>query len=341
MDPAIARILDANLNRAREALRVIEEAVRFSEDDADLTATLKQLRHDLGDAVRRLDYDALLAARDTPGDVGTTIETASEIERGSLDDVVVAAFRRLTESLRVLAEYGKTVDADFARAMEALRYRGYELETRVQFRRRLRFGDVQLYVLITESLCSGDWLAVAEQAIDGGAQCLQLREKDLPDAELLRRAQALRELTRRRGVLLIINDRPDVARLVEADGVHLGQDDMPPAAARRIAGRRIIVGKSTHTLEQARFATRQPVDYVAVGPMFPSPTKPQDHLAGPETLAAVLAETERHHVAIGGITPENVGQLRAVGCGCIAVCSAVISQPDVRRAAQTLRDAMG
>ena len=337
MDAAIARILDANLNRAREALRVIEEAARFESNDADLTAALKQVRHDLADAVRRLDPKALLAARDTPGDVGTAIETESETVRGSLDDVVVSSFKRLTEALRVLAEYGKTVDVEFAAMMERLRYRCYELEARVQFGLRLRFGHVRLYVLITESLCSGDWLAVAEQAIDGGAQCLQLREKDLSDAELLRRAQALRELTRRRDTLLIINDRPDVARLIEADGVHVGQDDMPVTAARRIAGRRMIVGKSTHTLEQVRQAMPERPDYIAVGPMFATTTKPQDHIVGPEALAAAIDEIDRPHVAIGGITTDNVGELTAVGCRCICVCSAVISQSDPRGAAEALR----
>jgi thiamine-phosphate pyrophosphorylase len=342
MDTTIARILDANLNRARESLRVIEDFVRFGADDAALSSSLKHVRHDLAAAARRLDAGALLAARDTPGDVGTSIDTESERTRGSPDDVVVSAFKRLSEALRVLAEYGKTVDAEFAAMIEQLRYRCYDAEGRVRFEpwRQRRFGEVRLYVLMTEALCSGDWMRVAEQAIDGGAQCLQLREKDLSDAELLRRAHALRELTRLRGALLVVNDRPDIARLVEADGVHLGQEDVSVAAARRIVGQRIFVGKSTHSLDQARAALAEQPDYVAVGPMFPSTTKPQDQLAGPTVLAAVLAATDRPHAAIGGITVENVGELTAVGCRCIAVCSAVISQSDVRGAAAALREAM-
>lgn len=358
MDSSVARILDANLNRAREALRVIEESARFGADDADLTAAVKQVRHDLADAVRLLDADSLLDARDTPGDVGTAIATESEGVRDSADDVVVSAFKRLTEALRVLAEYGKTVNATFAASVEQLRYRCYDLESRSRFdvARRRRFAEVRLYVLVTESLCGGDWLTVAEQAIDGGAGCLQLREKALSDDELLRRAEALRELTRRKGALLIINDRPDIARLAEADGVHVGQDDLAVGAARRIVGRRSIVGKSTHTLDQARSAIAERPDYIAVGPMFPTTTKPQDHIAGCRTLSAVLAETDRPHVAIGGITCDkvnqlaavaiggitarNVDQLTAIGCRCICVCGAVISQPDVLAAAGSLRGAM-
>lgn len=342
MDTTIARILDANVNRTREALRVIEESVRFGADDAGLTAEAKRLRHDLAGAVSRLDAEALLAARNTPGDVGTAIVTESERVRESADDVVVSAFKRVTEALRVLEEYGKTVDVDFAAAIEQLRYRCYDLESRVHFapRRRARFAAVRLYVLITESLCAGEWLRVAEQAIDGGADALQLREKDLPDAELFRRALHLRELTRDRNILLIVNDRPDIARLVGADGVHLGQDDLPVDAARRVVGPRCIIGKSTHTIDQARAAIREGPDYIAVGPMFETATKPQAHIAGPETLAAVLAQTNLPLVAIGGIAPDNVAKLTAVGGQRIAVCSAVINQPDVRAATRSLRHAL-
>jgi thiamine-phosphate pyrophosphorylase len=339
MESGVARILDANFNRAREAMRVIEESVRFGADDASLTAAMKQLRHDLAAAMAKLDAEGLLAGRDTPGDVGTTISTDAERTRDSTADVVAASFKRLTEALRVLEEYGKTVNAAFAAVIEQLRYRVYDLEVRVRFEpwRLRRFAGVRLYVLITESLCRDNWLAAAEAAIEGGAQCLQLREKAMPDGELLRRAEALRELTRRRDVLLVINDRPDIARLVGADGVHLGQDDMPVAAARRIAGQRALIGKSTHTLDQARNALAENPDYIAVGPMFATATKPQEHVAGPETLAAVLAEADRPLVAIGGITPDRIGALTAVGCRCVAVCTAVISQPDVTAAARAIR----
>lgn len=342
MSPTVARILDANVNRAREALRVIEESVRFGADDAETTGVMKQIRHDLTAAVAGLDATVLLSSRDTAGDVGTTISTDSERSRQSVEDVVTAAFKRLSEALRVLEEYGKTVDSQFAAAMEQLRYRIYDLEKRVRFEpwRRFRFAAVRLYVLITESLCHGRWIDVAEAAIDGGAQCLQLREKTLPDGELIRRAESLRTLTRRQGVLLVINDRPDIARLVEADGVHLGQEDMPVAAARRIVGPRILIGRSTHTLAQVRAAMSEGPDYIAVGPMFATATKPQDHVAGPETLKAALKELDRPHLAIGGITTENVTTLTAVGCRCVAVCSGVISRPDVSAAARALRKAM-
>ncbi|MFQ6048535.1 MAG: thiamine phosphate synthase [Phycisphaerae bacterium] len=343
MDPAVARIIDANFNRAREALRVMEDYARFVLNESGLTEQIKQLRHDLSSVVGRLPTAELLAARDTNGDVGTAISSRSELRRDSAGQVVLADSRRLAEALRSLAEYTKIVDQAVAVELEAMRYRGYELERRLalQAERPQRFARARLYVLISESACSGPWLATAEAAIDGGADCLQLREKDLSDAELLRRARALVELTRSRAVLCIINDRPDIARLAGADGVHLGQLDLPVAEARRIVGPDGLVGKSTHNLEQARAAIAERPDYIAVGPIFASQTKPVRPLAGLQTLRAVLSCYRGPCVAVGGITGQNVGQVVAAGGRCVAVCRAVVGAADPRQAAMRLRAAMG
>jgi thiamine-phosphate pyrophosphorylase len=336
------RIADVNLNRAREALRVIEDYARFALDDADAAAAVKQARHALRTIVAALGGDELLAARDIVGDVGRGTKTPTELQRGSSADVVRAAFGRLSEAARALGEYGKLLAPTVAGAAEALRYRTYELEQRIVLRGSLRqrFCDVRLYVLITEGLCRGPWLQTAENALRGGAGCLQLREKNLPDAELLHRARQLRELTRTHSALLAINDRPDIARLAGADIVHLGQDDLAVKDARHIAGGRMLVGKSTHTLAQFEAALAEEPDYLAVGPMFASPTKPQEHLAGPELLAAVRRRAELPLVAIGGITPRNVAEVVAAGARCIAACAAVISAENVEAAAQTLRSAL-
>lgn len=359
---AVARILDANFNRAREALRVMEDHARFVRDDPAGCEAVKRMRHDLATAVSRLPADCLLSARDTPGDVGTRITTDTERQRGQADDVLIAAAKRLPEALRTLEEYGKTVDAEFASAMEALRYRAYEVEQRLMLRgdRCARFARTRLYVLITESLCRGDWLQTAETAIDGGADCLQLREKGLNDSELLRRARLLTAICRKLGVLFIINDRPDIAVLADADGVHLGRADMSVADARRIIGPGRLIGVSTHTPEQFRAAACKTTfasdstgpggtaalgcdssgaalpDYIAVGPMFASSTKPQDHVPGPDLLILAQRETGIPIVPIGGITLDTVPQLTATGAQRICVCAAVIAQDDPRAAAVAL-----
>ncbi len=338
METQVLRILDVNVNRAREALRVIEDYARFVLDDADAAGAIKKCRHVLRDIVAALGPDQLLAARDIVGDAGRDVKTPAELQRDSTEEVVRAAFARLSEATRALGEYGKVVSAAAATAAEALRYRAYELEQRLVLRGTLRrrFRAVRLYVLITAALCRRPWLQTAEAAVRGGAGCLQLREKELPDRELLCRAQQLRTLTAQHGVLLAINDRPDIARLAHADIVHVGPEDLSVADARRVAGGTVLVGKSTHTLEQFEAALAEEPDYLAVGPMFDSATKPQAHIAGLETLAAARSRTDLPLVAIGGITAENAGRVKAAGASCLAACAAVIGADDVEAATQLL-----
>ncbi len=338
----VLRILDVNLNRAREALRVVEDYARFVRDDADAAAAAKAGRHDLRRIVEICGADALLAARDILSDVGRDSRTPAELQRDDLESVVRAAFGRLTEAARGLAEYGKILAPAAAQAAEQLRYAAYELEQRIVLRGTLRqrFRAVRLYVLLTEALCHGPWLTTAEAALRGGAQCMQLREKALDGAELLRRARQLRELTKAHGALLAINDRPDIARLCGADVLHVGQTDLAVVEARHIAGAAILVGKSTHTPAQFDAAAAERPDYLAVGPLFDSPTKPQPHIAGPGTLAAVRPRTSLPLVAIGGMTPENAGVVIAAGADVIAVCSAIIGVADPEAAARAFRQAI-
>lgn len=335
MDPAVLRILDVNLNRTREALRTIEDYARFVCDDAAAAASVKTCRHVVQEIVATLGVEALLAARDIGGDVGRDLKTEGELNRATSEDVARAAFGRLTEATRSLAEFSKLLDAAVASKLEALRYRAYELEQCVILRTegRSRFRKVRLYVLLTEAYCRKSWVEVAEAVLKGRAGCIQLREKTLPDGELLRRARRLRELTARYDALLAVNDRPDIARLSQADIVHVGQDDLSVNDARRIAGPRVLVGKSTHTPSQFEAALAETPDYVAIGPMFASQTKEQPYLAGPEMVRAMRPRTEVPLVAIGGITASNAAVVRAGGADVVAVCQAVVGATDPEAAA--------
>src|SRR2546423_2494403 len=244
MNPQVARLLDANCNRAREALRVIEDYARFVLNDATISAQLKQLRHDFAEATRTFSSEAILH-RDTPGDVGTTNKTETELVREDVAHVVTAAGKRLGEAVRAIEEYLKTIDPGAASRIESIRYRFYDIESRLSLTLRpaaCGLASVRLYVLITESICNRPWLEAAEQAIVGGADCLQLREKNLDGAEFLSRARQFVQLCGRHKVLSIINDRPDIALLSGADGVHVGQDDLPAREARKLLGRDKIVG---------------------------------------------------------------------------------------------------
>ncbi|MEK7756622.1 MAG: thiamine phosphate synthase, partial [Planctomycetota bacterium] len=346
-DSSSLRIIDANFNRAREALRVMEEYARFVLDDAGLTAAVKEARHALAREyetswARDKSHGSELAYRDIVGDVGRVIATEGEYQREDAAQVVVAAGKRLSEALRAIEENGKIIDPAFAVAIETIRYQGYELERRLALttQARQRFGDVRLYVLLTEELCREGWFETAEAALRGGADCLQLREKKLSDRELLDRAKRLVNLCREHGAMLIVNDRPDVAAASGAQGVHLGQGDLPVSAVRRIVPATCVIGVSTHTIEQVRSAAEQVPDYIAVGPMFDTPTKPQAHIAGPATLVEARKLTSLPLLAIGGITEANAATVLAAAPCCLCVCQAVIAQIDVEAAARRLRDLM-
>ena len=205
--------------------------------------------------------------------------------------------------------------------------------------RASRWREAELYVLITEALCNGPWKSVAEAALAGGARILQLREKTLDRAELIDRGRTLRTLCTSHDALLIINDDPHVAVACDADGVHVGQDDLPIPEVRAIVGPDRLIGISTHNIQQARAALEHGPDHVAVGPMFPTATKPQDHIAGPITLDSVRAMTRLPIVAIGGINPQNASLLQSADT--LAVCGAVISSDDPGAAATALLDARG
>lgn len=338
MHPSLPRLIDAAANRAREALRVMEDLARFVLDDADLCADLKSLRHDLAAALRAgPDPLALLASRDTPGDVGTTISTDAEYHRPNLPAVAAAASKRLTEALRSIEECfkvdgGQSADGDRgAKAIEALRYRAYTVEKRLLLALGTgRAAQWRLCVLVTESMCTHlPWEDVVRQSIEGGADCIQLREKSLADAELLRRAHRVVAIAHEMGAAAVINDRPDIALLSGADGVHLGQDDLPIDHVRRLAGSALLIGVSTGSMDQALAAVRAGADLCGVGPMFPTTTKHKPTLAGPAYLREYLtnpATARVPHLAIGGITPENIAQLAEAGCRGVAVSSAVVNE---------------
>lgn len=335
----IYRILDANFNRAREALRVAEDCGRFALNDPAVTAIAKNLRSDLADVLRAMPTAEFLTSRDTAGDIGTEITSPTEQRRENLPDVATAACKRLAESLRTIEEYGKIIAPAQSLLIERMRYNAYTLEQRLIGRLLVgkRFATARLYVLISSKICIGSVRETARAAIAGGADAIQIREKDTPDAQLLALAAEIRELTDETGRIFIVNDRPDIAAIVAADGVHLGQNDLPIAETRTLLRPGAIIGRSTHTIEQARAAVNEGADYISVGPMFQTTTKDAGAVAGPELLKAAAAEITLPIVAIGGINAENAGELVAAGAKCLAVCSAICRTNDPKAAAEAIK----
>jgi len=343
------RVMDASANRAREGLRVVEDITRFVLDDAHLTSLVKQLRHDLTTALEPLDGGRFLSARDTSSDVGTSITTDQENRRHSLHDVLDANLGRVQESLRTLEELAK-LDTDemptnvpsAAALFERTRYDLYTLHKALagtlQARRRL--DGRMLYLLAGESSCQGGIGPAIRAATAGGVGIVQLREKSLEDAVLLELARRVRRWTREAGVLFVINDRPDLALLSDADGVHVGQEELDVRSVRRIVGPGRLVGVSTHSIDQARQAVLDGADYLGVGPVFPSQTKSFDSFAGLDTIRAVAREITLPWFAIGGISEANIAEVTAAGATRVAVGAAVCGADDPETVARGLHQAL-
>jgi thiamine-phosphate pyrophosphorylase len=331
-------VIDAAANRAREGLRVVEDYLRFVLDDRFLTEQLKVLRHELTAAISRFSLGERLAARETQADVGTAITTPAEGHREDLAQVLAANFTRVQEALRSLEEFAKLLDPDASALLKQLRYRTYTLQRAVEITRASasRLASARLYVLLDGRASLDEFAALARSLVEAGVHVIQLRDKRLDDRQLLERAAALREITRAAGVLFIVNDRPDLAVLARADGVHVGQEDVSVKAARTIVGPDALVGVSTHWIEQSRQAVLDGANYIGVGPTFPSETKQFDQFPGLELLRAVAGEIRLPAFAIGGIGPENVAEVLQTGMGRIAVSGAVLGAADPAAAALAL-----
>jgi thiamine-phosphate pyrophosphorylase len=344
----LLRILDANLNRSREGLRVLEDVARFLLDDGELSRGLKTIRHDLARETRSLRI-GLLSDRDSEHDVGHPSATpyqTRELDPGKtshkdLPDLVRANARRVEESLRVVEELAKLPELSSvlnSADLEQIRFALYgferELFSRI-FRRDKRIRG--LYVILDPQFLAGrDELEVAGQIIEGGAGVIQLRDKRAEKGELLAVAGRLRELCGRAGALFIINDYLDVAVAVDADGLHVGPRDLPLPVVRKHLPVDKIVGCSSKTVAQAVKAQTEGADYVAVGSIFPTATKKEITVVGADILRELKAMLSIPLVAVGGISQSNVGEVLAAGADAAAVVSAVLGQKDVKRAAREL-----
>lgn len=325
------RLLDANLNRACEGLRVLEDVARFVLGDAALTEKIRTARHELRRAASA-HTSGLLAARDVPRDFGTAY---TEAPHAKMSTFVAVNARRVQEAARVLEETARYLVPEAAETFKRTRFLAYELEQEL-FRRFCLTEKVEilnklrLYVIVgTSHTRSRPVPDVAREAIRGGAGIIQLREKQLPAKGFLELALLLRKVTREAGVPLIINDRVDIAAASGADGVHLGQEDLPVSAARRILGEPAIIGVSTHSVAEAVAAQQDGADYIGVGPIFPTATKPGLEPKGLSLLTAVSQAVRLPVVAIGGINPENLASVLGAGVNRVAVVSAVAGAPDV------------
>lgn len=203
-------------------------------------------------------------------------------------------------------------------------------------------GETDLYALTDSRLSLGRPLAaVAASLLEAGVRILQYREKKLPAGKMLEECRMLRQMTRDAGACFIVNDHLDIALICEADGIHIGQDDLPPAEVRKLAGPGMIIGLSTHNPRQALEAVRAGVDYIGVGPIFATKTK-EDVVApvGYEYLDWVVANIDLPFVAIGGIKEHNIAEVARHGAKCCALVSEFVGAPDIREKVRAVREKM-
>ena len=205
--------------------------------------------------------------------------------------------------------------------------------------RKARFNEIDVYPVTCERLSAGrSNLEVLEAVISGGARIIQLREKEYSKRDLYRLALTFREVTARAGVLLVINDYLDIALAVGADGVHLGQDDLPLTAARRLAPD-LLIGISTHSLEEALEAEREGADYVNIGPVFATSTKAGvDRGLGPEAIASIGSRLSVPFTVMGGITAANLDEILAAGARRIAMITAITQSADIAEAVRVFSE---
>lgn len=335
------RILDANFNRASEGLRIVEEIARFCLDDKELSQEFKKLRHAVAKEADK-DYEGLLLARDTQGDVGVDIKNPHK--RTDLQSVFKANIKRIQEALRVLAEYGATQGFDIS-TFEQIRYKTYTLEKKMHNELQHKFNQIRLnnrnLYLVTSSdkfENDDDFLNAVASSLKGGVKIVQLREKNSTTKRILALGKKIRELTSLFDAVFIVNDRADLAKVLDADGVHLGQDDMDIESARKILGADKIIGISTHEPKQALKAVEDGADYIGVGPVFETPTKAGRQAVGLEYVKWASENIDIPFYAIGGIDLDNIEKVIENGAKNIAVVRAIINaQSPEQSAAEFLK----
>jgi thiamine-phosphate pyrophosphorylase len=335
------RIIDANFNRIGEGLRVLEEFARLSLNDVVLTGQLKDLRHKILHIDNKLQQ-RLIGARDAVGDVGVGLEAEEEEKKGrDPKDTIIANARRVQESLRVLEEIVKEPGLNLESSnYEKARFELYTIEKEL-LSKILRQDKIKrltgLYVIIDMEFLRGrSYIDVAGQVIRGGIKIIQLRDKKDSLRDFYTIAVEMQKFCVERDVLFIVNDSLETALAADADGLHVGLDDLPIAEARRLLPIDKILGASAKTVEEARAAQAAGADYLGVGAMYTTATKAGAAVVGPGRIKDIKKSVNIPVVAIGGINKDNISDVVKAGADAAAVISAVMEAADVEKATRQL-----
>ncbi len=325
-DNRIAQLIDANLDRAREGLRVMEDWCRFGLKRSDFSIQIKDWRQQLG-----LHHHSIYRkARLTSNDPAMGVSHQLQKVRSTPEAVFIANSSRVQEALRVIEEFTRITDPTLCEIATTIRYETYEIQIKVLnssegINKRKILQDSFIYLITTNR---SDLEEVVLQALKAGVKIVQYREKFLNDNEKISQAKCLASLCKKYNSLFIVNDRIDIAIAVDADGVHLGKEDIPTKIARELLGAEKIIGRSTHCLEDIKNAEEEGCDYIGIGPIFSSETKKELNPIGIDHLKKGSSETLLPAFAIGGINNSNIKKLNQINNLRIAVSNAIINSND-------------
>ena len=333
----IWRTLDASANRSAEAVRVLEDILRFCFNDAFLSQEAKAIRHELAVVFASDDLQARIRLRDVSGDVGVGAKVEQTPPRTEVKHVFAANAARASQSIRSLEECSRLVAPAVTEIFERLRYRIYTLEHMgiSTITSHENFHNVNLCVLLNLDQSEIEFKSLVNRLLIAGVQMIQLRDKKSETRRLCHRvritvkqARDYAELTAERKCIVVVNDRVDVAVAAGADGVHLGESDLPVSLARKVCGHEFLIGRTAHSTPEAKQAVLEGADYLGVGPCFPTKTKEFRDFATDAFLREVLEKIRLPTFAIGGITCDNIDRLLHLGLKRFAVASSIADAAD-------------
>ncbi len=332
----IAQLIDANLDRAREGLRVLEDWCRFGLKREDFSISIKDWRHQLGACHQNIYRNARLTSLDPAMGVSHPLQK----HRSTPDQIVIANSSRVQEALRVIEEFTRITDPNLSKIASNIRYKTYEIELKII---KTKEGNDRREILESSSIClitsnNESLKEVVLQALKAGIKIIQYREKSLIDSKRIDQAKKLASLCRQFNALFIVNDRIDISLAVNADGVHLGQQDMPTEIARKLLGPEKIIGRSTHCLEDIQKAEDEGCDYIGIGPIFSSETKKELKALGTDYLKQGLMAANLPAFAIGGINTSNINKIHQMNKIKIAVADAIMNSPNPTLAIKRLSE---
>ncbi|SHK19717.1 thiamine phosphate synthase [Paramaledivibacter caminithermalis] len=331
----IYRLIDANINRVSEGLRILEDIARFVLENKALSKDIREMRH----IVRKsFTNHSLLIFRDSQNDIGLNISQNSRLDaKKAVSDLISANFKRVQEGLRSIEEALKILGYfNESKIYEALRFKSYDLEKKFSIRKTL--PDTDIYGILGEEFSAGKSnIEITKEMIKANIKIIQYREKNKSKCDKLKDCQAIRKITSVNDVIFIVNDDIDIALAVKADGIHIGQKDMPIEIVKNIASD-MIIGLSTHNQKQALEAVEKGADYIGVGPIFNTSTKKNlEKCDGLSFLKWVSENISIPFVAIGGIKESNIATVKKHGGKYFAMISELVGSENIVKKINLIR----